>query len=138
MTEADIEVTAAYYTSRMEDFEHFIQDKYKTLVLQYESFYNDFSKVHFILESFFQVSIPSDKKDELNQLISLNRNKEIARKYDTFAKYDPVSFIHGDHIFGDGSPGFWKIAVPPELHSLMNERFDPLIKRWTPGEFNAN
>jgi hypothetical protein len=130
MTEEEIKFNANYFNKQVDDLDEFLQRGFKIIVLKYETYYQDFNRIHSELSQFFQLTISESKKQEINQLISIEKNKVIADRFENFSKYDMTSLIHGDHIYNDGIPGFWKTVVLPEHYDLINGLLENSLKKW--------
>lgn len=66
--------------------------------LKYEDFHNNFKYVFDKLETFLDLQIPNNLRDEIENKWSIPKVKGIVTKYKSFAEYDKESQIHGLHI----------------------------------------
>ena len=53
--------------------------------------------------------------------------KKEAKKFNTFAKYDPILHIHGNHIH-KGEVGGWKHKMTEKAIEYVNEKFKRELK----------
>ena len=86
-----------------------IKNHRKLLLLRYEEFVDDYEPIFAGLESLFGLSIGPERRNELTQKYNIESARKIAAGQGEFAKWDPVTLLHGQHIskFG-GRPSYHK------------------------------
>jgi hypothetical protein len=78
----------------------FIQkhQKKKLLLLRYEDFHSDLAKLLTIIENNFEISLSDEEKHKIYTLFSKEAILEVCKQYPHFAKQDPITGLHGQHI----------------------------------------
>jgi len=78
----------------------FIQEHQNTklLVLRYEDFHSDLAKLLTIIETKFEISLSDEEKNKIYTLFSKESILELCKQYPHFAKQDPITGLHGQHI----------------------------------------
>jgi hypothetical protein len=130
MTEEEIKDYAEQMNKKVKDMDKFVGEGFKSIVLKYEDFYQNFDNIHSKLLPFLQLTISEEEKQKLENIISIETNKSIAHNFENFSQHDAKSQIHGDHIYNNGEPGFWKTVIKPEHHNLINGLLEKSLKRW--------
>lgn len=68
------------------------------LMLRYEEFVTDFEVIYRAIETFFDIDIPFQTRNEISARYQIEAIAESIENMDTFAKYDPITHWHGNHI----------------------------------------
>jgi len=79
-------------------------EKGHLLFFKYEDFHRNFSTIFNELESEFQLLMPSEEKEKINQFFSRESMITFIKKFSSFEKRDSIIGIHGKHISSDFRP----------------------------------
>jgi len=104
-------------------------DQHNVLWMQYELFYNNFDYIFSRLSSFFQICIDEGKKNKIKEDCSIEANRRRAYKLKDFSEYDPLTHIHGHHIY-EGRVGFWKEFLTSEQKEISRTILGSALERY--------
>jgi hypothetical protein len=128
MTKSDIDKYSSVFFDQDSVLHDYLLNQSKVLVLQYESFLNNFEYLHPKVEKFFDLRIDNSRRERIESQCSLEHNKKVQEQFEDFSKYDKSTGIHGDHILTGEST--WKQFTPVELHEYFTDKMSPLLKTW--------
>lgn len=96
----------------------FPKTKADSFILRYEDFSLDKNIIYDSIQNKFNVILDENKRIELNEETSLEKNKSIQDQFSSFEQYDKESGIHGNHLNG-GEIGKWTKLIPKHLHAAF-------------------
>jgi len=91
------------------------------LELRYEEFFSDYNFIFTKIEEHFKIKIKPNLKDKIINETSIEKHKAIQQRFKKWEQYDPVTKIHGRHIY-KGEIGGWKKEVPENLHDYFTNK----------------
>jgi len=104
----------------VEWLEYYRQDPL-CLLIQYEEWLPDRVRdLVIVISKFLEQELDDERLDQITQHCSLDRAKEIASKFPSFANYDKKTYIHGRHVTSDGQGGRWR-DWPDHISELARE-----------------
>lgn len=68
------------------------------IILKYEEFYKDYNIIYDKLELCFNIQIPKEQRNYINNKYNINKVIEITKQYKDFYEYDKNTHFHGNHI----------------------------------------
>lgn len=120
------------YIKELQDVEmslrRYIETHKKVLILRYEKFNDNPAHIHKHMNYFFKLKMTEEMKKFLEHKTSKAENLKIQQNFSDFTGHDPVSHIHGDHIFNGDA--IWKTVVPSSLHHYLNSADAEFEQRW--------
>lgn len=99
------------------------------LYMKYEDFVGNFTFLFDKLESFFEISINSHQREELEAKYCITAVRKVARKLESFETYDPITQIHGNHISQyNGASGYYQEFLTPKQIAKLKKRLAPFFE----------
>ena len=93
----------------------------KMCFLRYERFKDDYEYLFDSLEPFLHISIPRERRDQVREATSFEKNKSAAAAYSSFKEFDTATLLHGKHL-GSGAVDQWRSVCPSWMQSLVETR----------------
>lgn len=122
ITDRDLMIWTNSYKSDMENIRMY-GAKYpndKILFLCYEDYFSNTTYILDKLQEFFDIKIPLDMREMINNDTSVENNKKLQSTLNGFSEADFATGLHGNHIH-NGTPSNWKIIIPSNLHDFVTE-----------------
>ena len=96
------------------------------LKLKYESFYDNFDVIFNEMELYFGVPISNAHRDEMKKKYHVSNLISIINKYNSFGKYDEITYLHGNHISeSKGKPNsFTSFFEEEDIYYISNQLYD--------------
>lgn len=104
--------------------------KDKALFLKYEFFLDDFDFIFDKLENYLQVKLDSAKRQMIYKKCNLLSAKKIQKGLKSFAEYDKLSQIHGNHIVSPHLHECYQYVENPETITELEKIFTESIAQW--------
>ena len=99
----------------------YLDSNMKMCFLRYERFKDDYEYLFDSLEPFLDISIPRERRDQVREATSFEKNKSAAAAYSSFKQYDTATLLHGKHL-GSGAVDQWRSVCPSWMQSLVETR----------------
>lgn len=74
-------------------------DQDSILYLRYEDWFNNFDFIFEEFERFFEIKIEEKERELIQEKCNLSNVKKQSKSYSNFDNYNPLTSIHGQHIF---------------------------------------
>ena len=99
----------------------YLDSNMKMCFLRYERFKDDYEYLFDSLEPFLDISIPRERRDQVREATSFEKNKSAAAAYSSFKEFDADTLLHGKHL-GSGAIDQWRSVCPSWMQSLLETR----------------
>lgn len=93
-------------------------------IIRYENWVGDERALIFDLADILDIDATDGLVDRVAAYISLEKNRERSKKYDTHRHYDKKTNIHGLHVTSNGETGLWE----PLFDRLSDESREVIMK----------
>lgn len=105
-----------------------IRDNPRVLILKYESFVDDFDYLFTELEQFFGEQITEGTKLAIRERYGLDAVRQKAERLGSFANWDRVDHIHGNHISAyGGRAGYYAEYFDADQIRQLEEHFRAVL-----------
>jgi hypothetical protein len=91
------------------------------LILKYEDYYKNYDYIYNHIEKYFKITIPNEKRKEINDKYNITNVKHMAAKYENYKSYDDITHIHGNHIScSDGNSVYQNILTDKQKEIIFS------------------
>lgn len=104
-------------------------DQDSILYFRYEDWFNNFDFIFEEFEKFFGIKVEQKERYLLREECNLSKVKQQSKNYSNFDNYDPLTRIHGQHIF-TGEIGTWKKLLKEKDHERLTDALYWELKEW--------
>lgn len=104
-------------------------DQNNVLYFRYEDWFDNFDHIFKKFEEFFELKIEENQRDLVRKKCDLSTVKKQSKSLSNFDDHDPLTCIHGQHIF-TGEVGTWKKLLKQADHEKLTDALCWELKEW--------